>query len=91
MTTNNPLLERTNAHAEWTVAEKAHGEGIHGASSCSGEFGVDDVGVLLPFVLFYPHLRARVSQPAHALSGNKGLTFLKVLKPARMLPPVHVV
>lgn len=56
------------------------------------ELGVDDVWVLLPLVLLDPHLQS-VSAPHHLLRRRmmKSLTFLKVLRPARMLPPVHVV
>lgn len=55
------------------------------------ELCVDDVWVLLPLVLLDPHLRrtCQLSPPWRTVL--KSQTFLKVLSPARMLPPVHVV
>ena len=61
----------------------------HSASRL-GKFRVDDVWILLPLVFFYPHLHARVSMASYIPTRN-GPTFLNVLKPARILPPVHVV
>lgn len=56
---------------------------------CLGKLGMNDVGVLLPLVLLHPHLE-RTSASCHNFHATK-LTFLNVLSPARMLPPVHVV
>ena len=46
---------------------------------------VDDVGILLVFVRRYPHLCVSGGQVTEAR-----LTFLNVLKPARILPPIQV-
>ena len=54
------------------------------------ELGVDDVRVFLPFVLLYPHLQYVSVCNVHREVPAE-LTFLNVLRPARMLPPVHVV
>jgi hypothetical protein len=55
------------------------------------KLGVDYVGILLPFVFLYPHLPTRVSLLRLHRNKEAALTFLNVLRPARMLPPVHVV
>ena len=60
-----------------------------------GELLVYDIRVLLPFIFIHPHLRFFLEQlEERSRSGRCActiLTFLNVLKPARMLPPVHVV
>lgn len=53
------------------------------------EFPVDDLGVFMPFVCANPHLLL-VSRAALTLHAKR-LTFLKVLNPARIPPPIHVV
>jgi hypothetical protein len=40
-----------------------------------GKLGVDNVWIFLPFVLFYPHLRTRVSLPAYIVMGTPDLPF----------------
>lgn len=55
-----------------------------------GKLCMDDVWVFLPFILLDPHL-CFVSAPVKSSVPSEQLTFLKVLRPARILPPVHVV
>jgi len=53
------------------------------------EFPVDDFGVFVPFVCANPHLFLVSS--AIQIHRASRLTFLKVLNPARIPPPIHVV
>ena len=64
------------------------GDIIQVALSC--ELGVDDVRVLMPIVNAHPHLYT-VSHPSFRLINVNGShTLRKVLRPARMLPPIQV-
>jgi hypothetical protein len=54
------------------------------------EFGMDDIRILVPIVNSHPHLAALVRIIVQQYIRVLRLTFRKVLKPARMLPPIHV-
>lgn len=65
-----------------------------GDSICSCEFTVDDFGVFVPLIGANPHLRiiSIVHEPSwDGMAMTEPLTFLKVLNPARIPPPIHVV
>lgn len=51
---------------------------------------VNDLGVLMPVVDVHPHLRYHVSKDASCVRNRATLTLRKVLRPARILPPIHV-
>lgn len=56
------------------------------------KFGVNDVRVLVPVVNAHPHLsRHSLATIRNILLGkDRMLTLRNVLRPARMLPPIHV-
>ncbi len=60
---------------------------------CEGlcEFRVDDIWIFVPVVDADPHLeRSQFVCSQGNLTINTSHTFLKVLSPARILPPIHV-
>lgn len=54
------------------------------------ELGMDNIGVLMPIVDAHPHLRQLAHQLATNLKKTMRLTLRNVLRPARILPPIHV-
>lgn len=54
------------------------------------EFGMDDIRILVPIIDPHPHLEALVKIIVQQYISVSRPTFRKVLNPARMLPPIHV-
>lgn len=52
---------------------------------------MNDVRILVPLINTHPHLCAALTQSKYHRKCSAGiLTFRNVLRPARMLPPIHV-
>ena len=66
---------------------------IHGPwrQSSLAEFGMDDVWIFMPVVNADPQLEPKSVRAPTSHFEDGPHTFLKVLKPPRMLPPIHVV
>jgi hypothetical protein len=73
--THAPSPSRTRLRRRGTTAAenagRAHSRLRHSRLGALGQFGVDDVWVFLPLVLFYPHLCARVSLLSGTLMGKR--------------------